>query len=290
MISLLETRSSRLKRLQRVACVACDLDGTLLRSDNRIGDEVLLAARDLMSAGIQLVLASGRTDGFTREYAAILGTDAPIISLNGALVRDTSHGTLHVSVLPTALREEIDTLQQRGTVPVSVSLFTESGIYVEEENPSIPRYLRSHPQDVHRLSSISAMYDQTALLILSGSYTAVQQYSVAISRRFRRKLQRILYQSGSGKDRFYLEVRNASASKATGLNAVLKHFGIPRKASASIGDYTNDIEMCKFTGVSAAMRNGCNELKAVTDVVTLRSNEEDGVAEFFRLILSHRTG
>jgi len=287
-ISFLDRRGTRLKRLRRVQCVACDLDGTLLRSDNSVSGEVRAAARELMGAGVQLVLASGRTDGFTREYAEVVGTDAPIISLNGALVRDSEHGTISASTLPTALRDEIDRLQQRGTVPASVSLFTDSGIYVEDENPVIPRYLRSNPEDIHRISSLSAHYGEAVLAVLSGGYNAIQQYSVAISRRFRRKLMRTMYQSGSGADLFYLEVKNAATSKATGLASVLKHFDIHRNASASIGDYTNDIEMCKFAGVSAAMRNGCDELKAVTDLVTLRSNEEDGVAEFFRLILSNK--
>ncbi len=288
MISFLDRRRTRLKRLRRVQCVACDLDGTLLRSDNSVSGEVRAAARELMGAGVQLVLASGRSDGFTREYAELVGTDAPIISLNGALVRDSEHGTIAASTLPAALRDEIDRLQQRGTVPASVSLFTDSGIYVEDENPVIPRYLRSNPEDIHRISSLSAHYGEAVLVVLSGSYNAVQQYSVAISRRFRRKLMRTMYQSGSGADLFYLEVKNAATSKATGLAAVLKLFDIHRNASASIGDYTNDIEMSKFAGVSAAMRNGCDELKAVTDLVTLRSNEEDGVAEFFRLILTHK--
>jgi hydroxymethylpyrimidine pyrophosphatase-like HAD family hydrolase len=99
-----------------------------------------------------------------------------------------------------------------------------------------------------------------------------------------------MYRSGSGSDRFYLEIRNAHTNKATGLASVLKHLGVQPRQCASIGDYTNDLEMCKFTGVSAAMRNGCDELKAVTDVVTLRTNDEDGVAEFLRLILAQHEG
>jgi 5-amino-6-(5-phospho-D-ribitylamino)uracil phosphatase len=284
-----ETRSIRLKRLTRISCLACDLDGTLLRGDNTVSEHVRRACASLMDAGVHLVLASGRTDGFTRMYAEDIGTQSPVVSLNGALVRDASQNTLFASRLPSALQQVITGLQQRGDLPCSICLFTEAGIYVEEANPPIPRYLRSNPEDIFHIASLTAMYDQAVLIVLSGSYTVLQQYSIAISRRFRRKLQRILYQSGSGGDLFYLEIRNASANKAQGLRVVLQKLGLHRRQAAAIGDYTNDIELCKFSGVSASMRNGCEELKAVTDLVTLRSNEEDGVAEFISLILSHRT-
>jgi 5-amino-6-(5-phospho-D-ribitylamino)uracil phosphatase len=241
-----------------------------------------------MHAGVRIVLASGRTDSFTRYYADQLGVDTPIISLNGCLVRDAQQGALSASTLPEKLRGEIETLQQLGTVPASVALFTESGIFVEDEQPAIPRYLHTRHDEVFRVESISAMYSRAVLIVISGGYNAVQRYSVAISRRFGRKLQRSMYQSGSGNDLFYLEVRNARTNKATGLAFVLNVLGIHPTQCASIGDYTNDLEMCTFTGVSASMRNGCEELKAVADVVTLRSNDEDGVAEFLRFILAQR--
>jgi 5-amino-6-(5-phospho-D-ribitylamino)uracil phosphatase len=287
-ISLLDRRSRRLKRLKRIRCIACDLDGTLLRSDNELSADVRSAAHDAMRAGVRIVLASGRTDSFTRYYADQLGIDTPVISLNGSLVRHGEQGALSASSLPEKLRGEIETLQQLGTAPASVALFTESGIFVEDEHAAIPRYLHTRHDEVFRITSLSAMYSRAVLIVISGGYNAVQRYSIAISRRFGRKLQRTMYQSGSGHDLFYLEIRNARTNKATGLAFVLNLLGIHPSHCASIGDYTNDLEMCKFTGVSAAMRNGCEELKSVADVVTLRSNDEDGVAEFLRFILAQR--
>jgi Cof subfamily protein (haloacid dehalogenase superfamily) len=288
-IRYFETRSSRLRRLPQLRCVACDLDGTVLRGDGTVGEETRRAARQLMDAGVHIVLASGRTDGFTREFARELGTPAPVISLNGALVIDGDGVPMHEDVLPAKLGKEILDLQQRG-LDAYISVFTASGIYVDTAAPLIPRYLRSHPEDIHHLDSISAMYDQAVMLVVAGAYSMLQQYSLTMSKRFGRKVQRTLYQSGGGGDRFYLELRNARASKASGLEVVLRALGVPRHASASIGDYTNDIEMCKFTGVSAAMCNGTAELQSLADIVTTRTNDEDGVAEFFDMILSQRAG
>jgi len=286
-MSIFERSATRLKRLSRIECVVCDLDGTLLRSDNSIGEQTISSVSSAIESGIRVVLASGRTDGFTRAYAKLIGSDAPIVSLNGALVLDSDGNTLHASILPASLRVLVEKLRRDG-MSARFSVFTESGIFLDADESHLPRYLRGTSYEIHHLTSVNAIFDQAVLLLFSGSYIDIQKCSVAISRRYLGRLQRIMYQSNVGGDHYYLEVRNGGVSKATGLRTVLQHLGIARTATASIGDYTNDIEMCKFTGVSAAMRNAVEELKAVTDVVTLRSNQNDGVAEFLELILARK--
>jgi hydroxymethylpyrimidine pyrophosphatase-like HAD family hydrolase len=164
------------------------------------------------------------------------------------------------------------------------SIFTVDGILSREQNPVLPRYLRSREEDLIRVDSLSPFYDQAVALCAGGPYQAIQRISVTLAKKFGQRLMRVLYQSGAGTDRYYLEVRLRNVSKATGVRAVLDRLGIPRSASAAIGDYTNDLEMCKFVGVSAAMRNGNNEIRNAADIITTRSNEEGGVADFFRMI------
>ncbi len=285
MIRLFETTAMRRKRLPQVRCVFCDLDGTLLTGKNTIHDDVLDAIRVLGAAGVRLVLASGRTDGFTRRFAVELGLGTPVISLNGALVRDADGQVLNAVPLPSSIGtvlEEIHRSMYGGAV--SWSLFTANGIFSMDEVPIIPRYLRSSEDDHVRVDSLEPFYDQAVTLCAGGSYQAVQRLSVALAKRFGKSLMRVLYQSGAGNDRYYLEVRPRSVSKETGVRVVLDHLGIPRRAAAAIGDYTNDLEMCKFVGVSAAMRNGNKDLRAACDIVTTRTNDDGGVADFFRMI------
>ncbi|MDT8324462.1 MAG: HAD hydrolase family protein, partial [Bacteroidota bacterium] len=163
-------------------------------------------------------------------------------------------------------------------------------IFSMEERPVLPRYLRSGDDEKLRVDTLQPYYEQAVTLCASGTYQSVQRLSVTLAKRFGKRLMRILYQSGSGNDRYYLEVRPRNVSKETGVRAVLEHLGIARTASAAIGDYTNDLEMCKFVGVSAAMRNANTELRTSCDIVTTRGNDEGGVADFFRMIGRRQIG
>ncbi|MDT8322775.1 MAG: HAD hydrolase family protein, partial [Bacteroidota bacterium] len=133
MIRLFETTALRRKRLPRVRCVFCDLDGTLLTGGNTIPEEVRASIRSLTGAGVKLVLASGRTDGFTRSYSDELGLGTPVISLNGAMVRDANGGVLSISPLPPSIGDVLEEVHRSVLGGgVSWSLFTPEGIFSME--------------------------------------------------------------------------------------------------------------------------------------------------------------
>jgi Cof subfamily protein (haloacid dehalogenase superfamily) len=288
---LFETRGARLRRLPRIRCLSCDLDGTLLSSGNTIPPNVLeaIAQAQAHPRAIRIILASGRTDSFMRRYAAEIDTSAPIISLNGALVKDREGSVLvsfPVSDAVAAAAEEV-TLHP-DSAGMSLSLFTADGIVSLDEQPLLPRYLRAETEEIRRVRDLRPYHPSTLLLCAGGSYNAIQKLSVTLASRFGDRLMRSMYQSGSGGENFYLEVKDRKINKSVGLRHVIDALGVGRKETAAIGDYSNDLEMCTFAGVSAAMRNGTKELKSAADYVTRRDNDEGGVAEFLRMILEGR--
>ncbi len=289
MIRLFETRRARLRRLARVRCLACDLDGTLLASSNTIPEVTAAAIEEARSQGVRIILASGRTDAFTRRFAREIRSTSPVISLNGALVKDADGYVISSTPLPNglaALTEEV--ARKISAAGLSWSLFTADGILTADETPILPRYLRSESDETVRVPDLRPYHDYAVLLCAGGPYRQVQQLSVALVRKYGRKIKRAMYQSGSGKDLYYLEVSAASVNKATGLRSAIASMKIDRKETAAIGDYSNDLEMCKFAGVSAAMINGFKDLKNVSDYITEADNNEGGVAEFLRVILESR--
>lgn len=291
MMRLFETKSARLRRLSRVRCLACDLDGTLLSSENTIPRSVVEAIEQARAhpRGVRIILASGRTDTFMRRYAVEIGSTSPIISLNGALVKDHKGSVLvsfPVSDAVAAAAEEVTF--HPDAAGISLSLFTPDGIVSLDEQPLLPRYLRAEIEEIRQVRDLRPYHSSTLLLCAGGSYNAIQKLSVTFASRFGDRLMRSMYQSGSGSDHFYLEVKDRKINKAVGLRSVIDALGIGRKETAAIGDYSNDLEMCTFAGVSAAMRNGTKELKSVADYVTRLDNDEGGVAEFLRMVLEGR--
>jgi Cof subfamily protein (haloacid dehalogenase superfamily) len=73
-----------------------------------------------------------------------------------------------------------------------------------------------------------------------------------------------------------LEIMDASVNKASGIEVMLKHFGLEAREALSFGDNYNDLEMLRYTGTSVAMGNAPQPVKEAAGAVT-SSNEEDGI-------------
>ena len=75
-----------------------------------------------------------------------------------------------------------------------------------------------------------------------------------------------------------------AADKGKALLSLCAHLGIKPAQTVAFGDGGNDDELLEAAGISVAMANGLDSLKAIADVVTL-SNDEDGVADYIERFL-----
>src|SRR5437763_8314267 len=91
-----------------VKLLALDLDGTVFGADLTPSPRTRAALAAARAQGVRLTLATGRTFRSTRQFAADLGADAPLICYQGALVQDPTSGAvlLHRTV-PRDLAAEV---------------------------------------------------------------------------------------------------------------------------------------------------------------------------------------
>jgi len=78
------------------------------------------------------------------------------------------------------------------------------------------------------------------------------------------------------------EIMLKGRDKATGLNALIKHYTIDFKDVHAIGDSMNDLAMFRLAGMSTAMKNAGDNIKACTDDVTEYTCDEDGLERYLR--------
>jgi hydroxymethylpyrimidine pyrophosphatase-like HAD family hydrolase len=83
---------------------------------------------------------------------------------------------------------------------------------------------------------------------------------------------------------YYLDVTPPGYDKGTFAQAVARRRGIATDAIATIGDMQNDLAMFKTSGVSIAMGNATDDVKASATHVTT-SNEDEGFAGAVDIIL-----
>ncbi|MEG0255836.1 HAD-IIB family hydrolase, partial [Vagococcus sp.] len=70
-----------------------------------------------------------------------------------------------------------------------------------------------------------------------------------------------------------VDVLPENGSKAETLKVVAKQYGFNREDIIAFGDGNNDMEMIQYAGIGVAMGNGRDELKEVSDFVTLTNND-----------------
>ena len=99
---------------------------------------------------------------------------------------------------------------------------------------------------------------------------------------------RVVAISATRSSDYYLDVTHADANKGMVVLTLSKMLNIPAEQIATIGDMPTDVLMFRKSGVSIAMGNATDEVKAQATYVT-KSNTEDGFAcAIDHFILSER--
>jgi hydroxymethylpyrimidine pyrophosphatase-like HAD family hydrolase len=78
---------------------------------------------------------------------------------------------------------------------------------------------------------------------------------------------------------YFLEILPAQTDKGTALAWVAEKQRIDSENVLAIGDSMNDEAMLRWAGTGVAMANGDDRVKNIADLVTERSNDDDGVAD-----------
>ena len=82
---------------------------------------------------------------------------------------------------------------------------------------------------------------------------------------------------------FFCDIVPKGSDKSTGIDAMIKYFGIALSDTVAFGDGTNDIGMLKHCGTGIAMGNSLPSVKAVADFVTTDVTEH-GILNAFKYL------
>ncbi|WP_050180333.1 Cof-type HAD-IIB family hydrolase [Domibacillus robiginosus] len=278
--------------------IAIDLDGTLLNEEKEIDDRSIRAIRAFEEQGGQVVICSGRTPLATRWIAETIGLQTPIISLNGAVLHDEK-GTLldQKTFSHTGLQQFVSFCEEEH---ICVHLYEGNDLIVAEKNrwneiwvdqnilplaqtggiverrnmyleecrvrvtPDIKSWIENHP-------AISKM----AVFSENGDFRAIEQ-----------KIKAALpdVEAASSSNYANLEISPRGAAKGVALKKLAARLNVPIAETAAIGDNFNDISMFQCAGMSIAMGNAPELVKAASHHVTA-SNNENGIEEAITFLM-----
>jgi Cof subfamily protein (haloacid dehalogenase superfamily) len=254
-----------------IRLLACDMDGTLFRGDLKISERVQEAIATAQRAGVHVVLATGRMPAAAAPFVHLLGLSGPQIYYNGALVSTPDGETLfHLPVETTIARGVV--VYARAS-HMHLNAYIGDTIYVERLTPEAEFTRQLNRVDPVVVDDLEAFLEHAPTKMVIVRLPTVEPGLIpALSTRFDGKL------SVSSSVPQYCEMINPAVDKGKALHALARRLGLSPGEVAAIGDGDNDITLLRAAGVSFAMGNATERLKAqATHVVG--SVEEDGVAE-----------
>ena len=265
--------------MNRISLVISDIDGTMMTHDKRLTEAAINAVKHLAERNIGFTVTSSRPAFGMRMLIEPLDLQLPFGAFNGSLIVDPTLTVLQKEIIPApAAGIAIDMLKASG---VDIWLFTtdrwlimrDDGHYVAHEHATIltaPTFVSGFDEftnDACKIVGVSADPEK-----LARCETAVQ---TALAGRA----------SAARSQSYYLDVTPAGSNKGTFVETMAKRLNVPLENIATLGDMQNDLAMFAKSGMSFAMGNATDDVKArATDVTD--TNENDGFAKAIARIIA----
>lgn len=243
------------------------MDGTLLRSNKNVSKRNLEAVLRCAAQGVKVIVATARPPRSVRMLLPKpLLEVCSFVYYNGALVVDPATGF-----------EEHLAIERPTTAAIldyCTSFLPSCGVSVEardrwyankgpiDEDIFQTRHYRPQLCDHEQLKSI----DATKLLI---TYFEEPE---GIRSAFKDQVHLVVTDRGT-----LIQIMNRQATKASGVTALLRRYGIAAAEAIAFGDDHNDLQLFELPLRKVAMANAVDELKARADHIT-ETNDNDGVA------------
>lgn len=269
----------------RLVCV-CDLDGTVLRSDATLSTFARDGLNRLISAGVAVTIASGRSLQAMRALLGGVELGLPVIGLNGALISDLASGShLLVRALGSATaRAVVGMLTACDASPV---LTTWDGVqdrvrYEEAMNAASEWWVaekRAYGDPRLRHStSLEAVAGEEEVVLITGFVPNASAERVVGELRTCLAGAAVVHPG----EHIYctgwteLQVQHPLADKGLAIPHVLELSGLCGATVVACGDHLNDLGMFAAAHESIAPANAhCSVRAAAT--ATVAANDEDGV-------------
>ena len=276
--------------LKKIKIVVFDLDGTLLADNGTIGENTRSLIKKLKEYDVRFTLATGRLHSAITYMAEDLGLKVPLVSLDGSLIKSYPDGkTLFESfVKKRHVKKTLDYVKQ---YTLNVALCHADAIYYTEENYIITELMEKFGARYEQVDSYDDYFDKTLEISIAGDNKNFMKYIwERMSFPYSFGLKSSYFKSHRHDNIYYVEIRKKNASKGSGMLRLLKYLKLNPNEAAVVGDWYNDISLFKTKAFKVALANAVPEIKRMADLITERSNNEDGTAEFLERLLKAKRG
>jgi len=259
--------------------IAIDMDGTLLNDDLEISQKNKAVIRNLINKGKIVILATGRTFKSASHYAKQLQLDVPIITYNGALIKETiSNDIVYSKTIDIGYAKELLSFGEKYDVYTKV--YIDDVLFVKSECDEAKTFSQRHRIDYRSIGRLSrGIEDNPYLIVFKDSLDKIKNVKEKIKTELKLPISYTMSTPNS------LEFTSAGVSKATSLEYLTARLNIKRDETLAIGNSLNDLDMLRWAGLGIAMKNSDESLLKKWNVASEFDNNDDGVAKILNKFL-----
>ena len=258
-----------------------DLDGTLLRSDQRTSDFTNDVLNELVSRGLIFSYATARSYQTAHKVTQGLCAGFPLIVYNGTMVVDNVSGEFLIkNFFGEEITAVIEDLIRHGVFPIVYAFIdgTEKFSYIPEKcSDHTKLFLDSRKNDKrnHPVAEEADLFRGEIFYITCiDSYEKLEPFYRKYADTHRCLFQEDLYTTHQ-----WLEIMPKTASKANAIRQLKAHLDCQKVVV--FGDGKNDVDMFEMAEEAYAVSNAVEELKQIATAV-IGSNNEDAVAKWLQ--------
>ena len=259
--------------------IACDLDETLLTTDERkVSAKNISAIRAARAQGVKFVVSTGRgfpsVSGTLTELGLVNQPGEYVISFNGAAITENNgNRLLHCVDIPF---ETVEKLFKRGEAfDLGAHIYTLDKVYGYRFTDNERAYLAGRMEVEMRDDwDMDFLRGDTIVKILF--VNPDQNYLWQMEREFADLSAGLTVSFSSNR---YIEFSPAGVDKGSGLLKLAEMLGVDREDTIAIGDNFNDLSMIRAAGLGVGVANCVDGIKADCNYITHATNDEAAVAE-----------
>jgi len=264
---------------KKISLVLADVDGTLVTEEKVLTSRAREAVRRLQRAGIRFAITSGRPPRGMSMLFDPLDLDTPIAGFNGGLFVKRDLTILAQKTVPADVaRQAIDLIRGHG-----LDAWIYSGndwLITERDAPHVAREAWTVKFEPTIVADFDKQLNQVAKIVgVSDDHERVRRCEADAQSMFGQRA------TAARSQPYYLDITNKDANKGAVVDYLSGHMSIPTEEIATIGDQPNDVLMFNRSGLSIAMGNASDEVKAQAKAVTDSYNDEGFAKAMERFVL-----
>jgi len=255
-----------------IKLILADVDGTLVTQEKVLTERAVRAVRSLEAHGIRFAVTSGRPPRGMAMLIEPLALNGAIAGFNGGVFTNPDLSVIEARVLPEdAARETLQLLLDMGLDPWVYT--ADEWLIRDKEAPHVAREERTVRFPPRVVQDLGAFVAEAVKI------TGVSDDLDLVARAEAEARKCVGDHANAARSQpYYLDVTHHDANKGFVVDYLCKLYHLDRTEIATLGDQPNDVPMFGGVGLSVAMGQASDAVKAEATFTTA-SNEDEGFAK-----------